>query len=298
MAYINAKKRPVQQAEAAATPAKAARGPGEDEDSWVCTKCENLNFGVRLFCNMRNCQAPRSTDSWICPGCSNENYATRIFCNRRRCQMARPGITAIELSMQNARRGTKLGVGMAPALQPRMGAMAGTTNGAVGPLPAGSWQCRSCGNVNYPTRAYCNTGRCGKPREEVDGGPPLVAQGVRAMPRPVTVMPQAGTPVGAWVCLACRNLNYPTRTHCNSSSCGRPREEVDAGMPQSNGCGMAMQGRVRPQQQPQQQQLHQQQLQQSAPPGSWVCPACSNLNYPTRMHCNRSDCGQPRPAGI
>lgn len=31
-----------------------------------------------------------------------------------------------------------------------------------------------------------------------------------------------------------------------------------------------------------------------APPGSWVCASCQNVNFPNRTVCNRRSCGLPR----
>lgn len=29
--------------------------------------------------------------------------------------------------------------------------------------------------------------------------------------------------------------------------------------------------------------------------GDWICPACSNVNYATRVVCNMRSCGAPKP---
>merc|ERR1712228_1143260 len=70
--------------------------------------------------------------------------------------------------------------------------------------PPGSWVCVSCSNVNWPTRMECNGRNCGKPRDEVDGGP--------------ADTPSA--PAGAWECTSCGNVNWPQRTVCNKRDCG------------------------------------------------------------------------------
>ncbi|CAK0890112.1 unnamed protein product [Prorocentrum cordatum] len=86
--------------------------------------------------------------------------------------------------------------------------------------------------------------------------------------------PAAPPPEGSWVCAACQNVNFPTRSTCNARACGRPRAEVDGGPPPAAGAAAA------------------------APEGSWTCPSCGNVNFPTRAACNRRACGLPRPAGV
>lgn len=171
--------------------------------------------------------------------------------------------------------------------------------------PEGSWICVACNNLNFPTRVTCNGRNCGRPRAEVDGGPPdsmtfeaTAADQVehRAVPAPGDAQPE-----GSWVCAACQNVNYPMRTTCNRRTCGRPRAEVDAG-PALPHVGVVMAG------------LANTVAGLSgvagatgvagglgaggAPLGSWVCPSCQNVNFPNRTNCNKHNCGLPRPQDL
>lgn len=259
---------------------------------------------------MRPAKALRPMEAWVCPGCSNENFANRLFCNMRNCQLARPGLTAMELNA------LQKPVNIAPQfVAAKFGPSGVLGQPAVMPVsqsqPQGSWKCQSCGNINYPLRTHCNSKRCGKPREEVDGGAPEtfgvfpgvfggpMTTGLFTLPTRVTMpvqMPLA--PPGSWVCLACQNVNYPLRTSCNGKNCGRPREGVDGGAPGTAavaensglqaGTMMGLSG-IPP-------VRCDGLLVPQTPAGSWICPTCQNVNYPNRTHCNKHSCGLPRPA--
>eukprot|EP00928_Gymnodinium_smaydae_P015191 TRINITY_DN1556_c0_g1_i1.p2 TRINITY_DN1556_c0_g1~~TRINITY_DN1556_c0_g1_i1.p2 ORF type:complete len:355 (-),score=63.45 TRINITY_DN1556_c0_g1_i1:122-1078(-) len=308
--------------ESATPPAKTRRSDdledgGVDGDSWTCSKCNNLNYGSRIVCNMRNCGAPRDDVPWICPGCGNENRATRVFCNMRKCQMARPGLTAPALrqaQLQAEREGMNVG-GVPGQPDPKL-------------AEPGAWRC-VCGNMNYAGRAVCNSRKCGKPApanalaaaarggavfaaapagvygtpaafqgystnaanasisailaaQQRFGGVPSQAPGQVPVGRVAAA--QQPIPEGSWRCSACGNVNFPTRTSCNAKNCGQPRSLVDggsvqAGPPRVSAPAPAPRG---------------QQQQQTPPEGSWVCRHCSNVNWPTRTSCNRRACGQPR----
>lgn len=259
-------------------------------------------------------------ERWICPGCGNENYEGRLFCNMRKCGAAKPGLTAADL----ARHPTGGGLGFVPqglgkgyARPPPAAApmIPPPFQGAHQGAPPGSWKCLSCGNVNYPQRTQCNgqNGRCGQPRSAVDGGPPILVTPQQVPPpsAPYVVPPPqppprpsggGSAPPGSWVCLACKNVNYPTRTQCNARECGRPREEVDGGAPEAagdhgfDGFEAAAEGMGVPQCPPARTFTSGASNNNNMPPeGSWVCPACANVNWPTRTVCNKRSCGLPRP---
>jgi len=279
MQYGPYSKRPLNGVGGEPTKAQKVAGDAEsaseqDSDQWTCQKCGNLNYGSRLFCNMRQCGAPRSEEPWVCPGCGNENYPTRLFCNLRRCQLARPGLTARNLetaALPQSR--TNLG-GMSPGF------------GAVDIRASepGAWTCPSCGNRNYPGRTHCNAKFCGRampqqlPEHPFGGGTGGGLAASRMLMRPSSAPASAGRaagagaapPPGSWLCTACSNVNFPTRTVCNAKQCGQPRAAVDGGYPGNSNVS-------------------------EAPPGAWVCSSCSNVNWPTRTICNRRSCGLPRP---
>lgn len=264
--------------------------------SWICTSCNNVNFPDRAICNGRRgmCGLPRhSTDAFqACPGVPQQ-------------------LTMRHMSAESVR--------------------------GDGSPPPGSWVCLSCRNVNFPSRVLCNGRTCGKPREEVDGGPPTmpgtspgvsprlprgggfemlrlkddVCQSVCGGSTTMGSLTQAqvqGTlssmianaarseglgaatfPEGSWVCLACDNVNFPTRVECNGRGCGCPRSEIDGGPPNDTHVRKMFGGTG---------QVSQATVTGTPPPGSWTCPSCQNVNYPSRTQCNRRNCNLPRPAEL
>jgi len=240
---------------------------------------------------MRKCQAP---GPWKCPACGNQNYATRMVCNMRRCQQPRPGTPAVVGGQNLQALAQLLGPHGVKGLQTLLG---GTKpqgfNGGPKPKashtpPEGAWVCIECGNVNYPSRTSCNAIKCGRPRNEVDGGPPAHTEATEGETEPLEqtmpdganfgMAPAAGLqmhagggsyPEGSWVCQACTNVNFPGRQNCNKNGCGLPREQSDGGPPQ-------------PKPQP------------PIPDGSWPCRHCGNMNYPSRATCNMRTCGKAR----
>lgn len=235
--------------------------------------------------------------SWTCIQCNNVNFPTRDTCNGRSCGRPRAEVDG----------GPSAGsLGAVPQYMPPAPSMAPMHQRPAVPPgnhPEGSWVCGQCNNVNYPTRDTCNGKSCQKPRCEVDAGPPGFAMpapihqpqiypqqmhqpqmypqqmyGIYAAPPPpLAPAVKSQPPEGSWQCVACNNVNYPTRDTCNGRSCNKPRAECDGGPPPPKGAAAT----------------------QAAPPeGSWTCPACQNTNFPTRTSCNRRACGQPRPEGI
>lgn len=262
-------KRPMEEAPGMA---KAMR---VDNDSWSCPSCGNVNYGGKTVCNMRKCQAPRPVENWICPGCGNENYANRLFCNMRRCQLARPGLTAANFATAQPQMSQMppqiMRVHQAPQLQqaPQHVQIA---------VPAQSW----------------GPGP-GAPAGHTGGGKGGGKGGKDAPP-------------GSWACLSCGNVNWPMRSTCNGSKCGRPRHEVDGGDPNAGGgmgCGGYTQAWSAPppafNSMPPQTSfatVHQpapaRDNSGSFPPGSWKCISCGNVNFPARTTCNARNCGKPR----
>jgi len=277
-------------------------GSGLGEGEWICQACGNLNHAGRTVCNMRKCAAPKPEERWTC-FCGNENYAGRLVCNLRKCGMLKPGLKLQDLAKLTG--------------NPALGSIIAGIGGGGGPPPAamqapaqkpappGSWKCVECGNVNFPSREVCNgrNGACALPRATADvgepespppagtGGSPIGAgiscpiigasiNGTKPVPKASGPM---NAPAGSWVCKVCNNVNFPTRTTCNSRNCGLPRDEVDGGPPSGipaaapggggGGGGEDM---------------------DSAPTGSWKCNACGNINWPGRSSCNRRSCGLPR----
>mmetsp|Transcript_71219 Transcript_71219/g.123664 ORF Transcript_71219/g.123664 Transcript_71219/m.123664 type:complete len:251 (+) Transcript_71219:37-789(+) len=220
-------------------------------------------------------------EMWTCPGCGNENYPNRLFCNMRRCQQAKPGLTFKELKRSEHRPAS-------PAMTN------GSANGLPGP-PA--WTCPACGNQNYPGRWQCNSKKCsipypGTPHSGMDDlGTPLSGMmeasmmgfagygnglaGLDSVPTYKPKTKKARTPPdGSWVCISCKNVNFPSRDHCNSKGCNLPRNVADGGPPEPK----------------------QPKVQEEPPPmGAWTCLSCGNVNWPNRTVCNRKSCSMPKP---
>merc|ERR1712187_770006 len=138
--------------------------------------------------------------SWRCSSCSNVNFPQRDICNGKN------GACGMPRSMAEA---------PARAIHPMVsfGGPAGGQPQQRGP-PEGSWICIECENINFPGRDSCNKKSCGKPRAEVDGGPPPAAEPQLASPKG-NGKGNKGAPEGSWTCIECGNLNFPQRTTCN-----------------------------------------------------------------------------------
>jgi len=285
-------------------PYKAARGAADFRGKgWVCVQCGNMNQDGHQFCNTLYCQTPRPVQNgeWQCV-CGNVNYATRTICGMRKCQLPRPGGPRPEQVVSPVMGQVSVG-GINAAVQSFAAAAAGAGAWSLQQQPPeGSWACLACGNVNWPTRDTCNGRMCGRPRAEVDGGPYSPATAAPAAPVMAAHQPQQlqqqqqqhqqqqqqwqqqqqqrqqPLPEGCWSCLACGNINWPTRDTCNKRSCGRPRAEVDGGQPAAQSLPAGNANRT----------------QATPPEGSWVCTACNNVNWPTRDTCNKRICGRPR----
>jgi len=239
-----------------AAPGKGVALKGPAAEGWMCDKCGNHNFEGRIYCNMRSCGNP---GPWNCPACGNRNYAGRKVCNMKKCNQPMPppppgagphavggtpigpqpqavqAATAVQAIAMLQASGLTAIPGVAEGIQKIMAS--GAVGAAVSPSVAamgcavpvskgaaevkeGSWVCVDCGNINFPTREVCNARLCGKPRAEVDGGPPAPGADSKTRLKP-----------GSWVCSACSNINWPEREACGMRKCGLPRSQVDAGPP-------------------------------------------------------------------
>lgn len=295
--------------------AKVDMGFDDSMEGWICPDCGNHNYPGRVFCNMRRCgkakpgsalasivpSIPQAlggfnpaagappgavpAGSWTCSSCGNVNWPNRAVCNGLKGQCGKaPDEGEVSLA-------TSILQGVAAAVQSRAGGAAARGGamrlGALSlPTPEGSWVCLACQNINYPTRTACNGRGCGRPREEVDGGPPgdaMPAQApARLPPAPARAAPfDPGAPnLGNWICLACRNVNFPYRSSCNGRSCGLPRSEVDGGPPDAHETAAAAAAAQVP--------------KVGVHLTDWVCLACNNVNRGHRSACNGRSCGRPR----
>lgn len=102
----------------------------------------------------------------------------------------------------------------------------------------------ACGNTNFSFRTHCNMRKCGEPRPDAPPLPPRAPLSSQGMGGPKSMGPPGNkggagdAPEGSWECAACRNVNYPFRTHCNRRNCGVKRGETAA----PNGGGDATHG--------------------------------------------------------
>jgi len=209
---------------------------------------------------------------WICPKCSNINYAERKDCNRKNCETPRP------------------------------------EDGGERPpreLPGGEWICTACNNLNFASRVICNNKRCQKPnpakRKPGDWICPK-CQNVNWSTRTECNMPSCDAPRpqrelenGNWEC-SCGNFNYGRRETCNMSSCNETRPEWATEIFGKFNAEQAKLKKRRRSETEEQEMTKKAKVQENGPPGSWVCPCCSNLNYPRREVCNKQGCQAKRPA--
>jgi len=159
----------------------------------------------------------------------------------------------------------------------------------TGGAPTGqgdTWNCNQCGNLNWPLRTVCNNKQCGAARQQ-SSGQPLPGSANRVSSgngsfsgssvgiHAIMSQLQGASPVGSWICLGCQNVNFPLRKTCNNQVCGLPRDQADGGEPEAQD-GPTPSGPG------------------AAQPGSWVCTACQNVNFPLRKVCNNKGCALPR----
>eukprot|EP00931_Biecheleriopsis_adriatica_P101458 TRINITY_DN7658_c0_g2_i1.p1 TRINITY_DN7658_c0_g2~~TRINITY_DN7658_c0_g2_i1.p1 ORF type:complete len:275 (+),score=47.30 TRINITY_DN7658_c0_g2_i1:75-827(+) len=240
---------------------------------------------------------------WTCPACSNHNFASRTACNK--CGTPKPGLSP------------GAGGGMSGYGSYAMQASYGGGGGAKTSLPPnarpGDWMCAACGNHNYASKAFCN--RCGAPPPGAGGGggygmsrsdygaarpSPYAGMMMGGKGGKSMMMAMAGMPkdmrAGDWICPACNNHNYASKTHCNK--CGVPKETKlsNTGMREGDwicrSCGNHNYA--------DKTNCNRCQAPKGDTPshekngGNWICPACGNKNFAHRTVCNR--CSAPKPA--
>jgi len=106
--------------------------------------------------------------------------------------------------------------------------------------------------------------------------------------------PQRELENGNWEC-SCGNFNYGYREACNISTCNESRPELATELFVKFKAEQAKLKRPRSETE-KQENTKKAKLQENEPAGSWVCPACANLNYPHREVCNKRSCLAKRPA--
>jgi len=144
------------------TPNPLKRRPGD----WICPSCNNVNWKDKQECNRPNCRTPRPKaekreGDWECPKCGNFNFAHREVCNKYSCDEKKPQI--MEESFNNSNDGSD---GEAIQKRPRSDYSENEFPSKRARMggPPGSWICRECSNLNYPSRTVCNRRTCGVPR--------------------------------------------------------------------------------------------------------------------------------------
>lgn len=208
-------------------PMQGAQNSDSPPGSWLC-QCGNINYPTRTTCNRGVCGLPRHVGMVKEIGGYGGGMGMGGTSGKGGMGMGNGygnGYGGMGMGMG---RGMGMGMGMGTGGGFGMGGMMGMPNTRGGVKkgvpdksgPEGSWVCSSCGNINFPTRTTCNRGVCGKPREEVDAGPPPPEGGGKGQN---PFRQQAEIPDGAWTCEGCGNVNFPTRTVCNRRVCGLPR---------------------------------------------------------------------------
>eukprot|EP00993_Chasmostoma_nieuportense_P001465 NODE_2345_length_1205_cov_34.922078_g2231_i0.p1 GENE.NODE_2345_length_1205_cov_34.922078_g2231_i0~~NODE_2345_length_1205_cov_34.922078_g2231_i0.p1 ORF type:complete len:383 (-),score=30.00 NODE_2345_length_1205_cov_34.922078_g2231_i0:56-1144(-) len=192
--------------------------PSVRPGDWLCPACANHNYADKVACN--KCSLPKPSPDqivapqppqpvngigrnmrpgdWICPSCANHNYADKTACNK--CAIPKPSPEQLGASQ--------------PQLQT-------TYQQGFGNMRPGDWMCPACANHNYADKVACNKCQLPKPNPETMNGsqqPQFQAaqyQFTGAFPNQA-MQPQVGaTRPGDWVCPACSNMNYASRTQCN-----------------------------------------------------------------------------------
>lgn len=173
-------------------------------------------------------------------------------------------------------------------------------------MQAGSWQCRLCGNMNFPHRDACN--RCHTSRADCEAEPEGDAFGEEPAPAHSERQPRPVAGVnGNWGCNLCGNVNFANRTACNR--CGAPREDAaprqkgdpGAGKGSSHGGKGGKGGKAKLHLPPRPPAAPVNGKMPPPPPapvqpsgGTWSCRSCGNVNFDMCTNCIR--CQAPKPA--
>mmetsp|Transcript_132445 Transcript_132445/g.243530 ORF Transcript_132445/g.243530 Transcript_132445/m.243530 type:complete len:226 (-) Transcript_132445:9-686(-) len=189
---------------------------------------------------------------WFCPACGNQNFASRTHCNMRSCGAPNPMMMEQYQSMLNPMMmpmrkgkgkgglGGKGGCGMGGfgGMMTPMGGcgmdLGGYEEPSFDPQPAlfGGFG----GNGNFKGK--------GKGKGKGTGG----FKGNGAVLQ------------GDWICPACGNHNFASRTTCNAHNCNQ-----------------SLPGTLK---------------------GDWMCRKCGNHNFASREVCNKKGCEMARPKGF
>lgn len=157
--------------------------------------------------------------------------------------------------------------------------------------------CPSCGNHNFASREVCN--KCAAPKAGGAGGGfgavKKQATANRAMPFPAAAGPAAiGTMrPGDWCCSACGNHNFANREVCNK--CKMPKM---ASMMGGMGMFQGMTPQIMANMMPGMMNAGNAKPTGAMRPGDWKCHACGNINFASRTHCNKAECGVAKSAYI
>jgi hypothetical protein len=143
------------------------------------------------------------------------------------------------------------------------------------------WICSKCNNKNFHHRSECNRCQSGRDDQVVS---PQVQTGKSSSQITSAIVTSAivKTEVAKnknivrktneaanvnWICLSCKNDNFPTRTACNRCHEDRPSMDIrKTEKTEKNG---------------------------NLSNVNWICISCKNDNFPTRTTCNR--CQSDRP---
>lgn len=170
--------------------------------SWICVKCNNVNWPARTICNGRTCQKGREA--------SDIEY-TRKY----KAELEKRGFVADMIKMNSTSSGSTPTVNV-PSDSPLPGS---TVASGVATPAADTIRGDSHGSLSHG-RGYGAPGRNVYHEEVSHLVRSMIAPDVPPPPPPPSRPPLRADPPGSWICPSCGNVNWPKRTHCNKHGCG------------------------------------------------------------------------------
>jgi len=243
----------------AAMPNAVAVSQGEMRaNDWICENCGMSNFATRDACFMRKCMAPRPANP------SSPTIGMGMGMVSPQFGMLSPpsGMSSPISGRFTPSMSRPMSSGFTPSYIKPFPTESVLQAGAMQEVREGDWICEACGNSNFRTRDACFMRKCLAPRPANASSPNM---GMGMVSPPVVHIPQSfqqprqvgqvqpglnsfslmafeqPSPAGFtypgnhdvregdWICAACGNSNYATRTSCFMRKCMAARPDCDLG---------------------------------------------------------------------